>query len=439
MFFKKHSFDGGVKIAALKGLTENKEITKIAAPGLVVLPLTMHIGAPTKALVQKGDRVLRGQKIAAAQGMVSANVHASISGTVIGIEKRWLPNGVKSDCIIIKNDFTDCAISADPQSINNLTGDEIRHLLAGHGLTGMGGASFPTHVKYLPPKNGSIDTVILNGIECEPYITADYRTMLENPQEVIRGLQYFMKASDAPQGIIAIEDNKPQAIELLKKLLTANANIRVMPCPEKYPQGSEKQLIKAVTGRIVPDRGLPANVGVIVDNVSTAMQAARSIESGMPFVDRVVTVSGSAVANPGNFLAPLGTLYSHIVQTAAHGFIKPPAQIICGGPMMGFALQSLDYPVTKGSNALLCFDKDQTASDLHPASPCVRCGKCVDHCPMFLEPTEIMRYIRQNNISALQWLSAYSCIECGTCAYVCPAHIPLVQYLRLAKQLLAER
>lgn len=435
MFFKSTGFKGGVKINAAKGLTADLPIKKITAPPEVVLPLSMHIGAPATALVQKGERVLRGQKIAAAQGLVSSNIHASVSGTVTGLEQRWLPNGTRANCIVIKNDFLDETVEAQKTDAENLTPDEIRALLLEHGLTGMGGASFPTHVKYLPPKNGSIDTVILNGIECEPYLTCDSRLMLERPQEIIRGLRYFLKAAGAARGIIAIEDNKPEAIRLFTQLLTGSSDICVAACPEKYPQGGEKQLIKAVTGRTVPDRGLPADVGVIVDNIATAMQAALSLEGGLPFTERVVTVSGSAVAKPGNYLAPLGTLYSHLID-AAGGFKTQPARIISGGPMMGFALQSLAYPVTKGSGGLLCFG---SADELPQAGNCVRCGKCVDHCPMFLEPTEIARFAKQGNTEALQKLSAHSCIECGTCAYVCPAHIPLVQYLRLAKQQLAAR
>ena len=439
MFSLKNSFKGGVKINAAKELTENIPIQKITPPEIVVLPLAMHIGAPAKTLVQKGERVVRGQKIAAAQGTVSANIHASVSGTVAGIEKRWLPGGKMSECIIIKNDFTDETVPATPHSPERLTAEAIRALLLEHGITGMGGASFPTHVKYLPPPQGSIDTVILNGIECEPYITADYRILLEQPQLVIRGLQYFLKAAGAQRGIIAIEDNKPQAIALFKQLVQGSGNISVTACPEKYPQGGEKQLIKAVTGRSVPVGGLPADVGVIVDNVSTAMQAARSIESGLPFTERVITVSGNAVNNPGNFLVPLGTLYSHVVTEAAHGFKTPPAVIICGGPMMGFALQTLDYPVTKGANALLCFDESSAAAAVRTESTCVRCGRCVDHCPMFLEPTEITRFVKQQNLEAIANLHAQSCIECGCCSYVCPAHIPLVQYIRLGKQLLAQK
>lgn len=439
MFNKNISFCGGVKIAAKKDLTEDLPLEKIPAPETVILPLAMHIGAPAQLLVQKGDYVLRGQKIAAAQGTVSSNVHASVSGTVTAVEKHLLPNGTNCGCIVIKNDGLDKTVSHPATDPSALTADKIRSLLLEYGITGMGGASFPTHVKYLPPKSGSIDTVILNGIECEPYITADYRILMEQPQYVIRGLQYFLKAAAAKRGIIAIESNKPQAIELFKKLLDGNENITLAVCPEKYPQGSEKQLVKAVTDRTVPQGGLPADAGCVVDNVSTAMQAALSIESGLPFIERVVTVSGSAVNKPGNYLVPIGTLYDHIVTAAAHGFKIPAARIISGGPMMSFALQSLEYPVTKGCGALLCFGSDDAEAAVFKESTCVRCGRCVDHCPMFLEPTEIMRAARSGNNGALAKFSVQSCIECGTCSYVCPAHIPLVQYIRLGKQLLSSK
>lgn len=439
MFLKKRTFSGGVKIQASKELTENLQSEQISEPEFIVLPLSMHIGAPARPLVQKGDYVLKGQLIAAAQGMVSANVHASVSGTVADIDKCLLPGGKTSPAVIIKNDFLGRTVTPKPQAPETLDAQTIRSLLLQYGITGMGGASFPTHVKYQPPKNGKIDLVILNGIECEPYLTADCRILLEKPKEVIRGLEYFLKASGAPIGIIAIEDNKPEAIGLFQKLLQNTPNIKVAVCAEKYPQGGEKQLIRAVSGRVVPQGGLPADVGVIVDNVSTAMQAAESIETGLPFTGRLITVSGNAVVKPGNYYVPLGTLYSHVLQAAARGLKSNASRIISGGPMMGFAVQSLDYPVTKGTGGLLFFDDNAEESRLYSENTCVRCGKCVDHCPMFLEPTEIAKAAKQSDADKLQRLAVDACIECGCCSYSCPAHIPLVQYIRLGKQLVRNK
>lgn len=437
MFSRLHTFIGGTHIDAAKNLTAELPIEAIPAPEKVVLPLSMHIGAPAKPLVQPGEKVYLGQKIAEAQGAVSSNIHASVSGMVVGSERRFLPNGTVAACMVIKNDGQD---TLDPtitprESGLGLPPDEIRQLLAEKGIVGMGGATFPTHVKYAPQSSGRIiDTVILNGIECEPFITADYRILLEHADEVIRGLKYFLKASLANKGIIAIEDNKPRAIELFNQLTADDPNISVVVCPEKYPQGSERHLIYAVTGRVVPERALPSAVGVIVDNVATAMQAALAVKDDLPCYERIVTVSGNAVHKPGNYRVRIGTLYSHLVEQGAQGLKNDPARIISGGPMMGFSLHSLDFPVLKGTGGLLLFDHQSELAKLPPENPCVRCGKCVDTCPMFLEPTQLFKAVKHRDWPAALAGHVGTCIECGSCAYNCPAHIPLVQYIRMGKQ-----
>jgi len=302
----------------------------------------------------------------------------------------------------------------------------------------MGGAAFPTHVKYAPSKNGqAIDTVIINGIECEPYITADHRILLEYADKVVRGLKYFMLAASAPKGVIAIEDNKPDAIELLKKLTAKEPDLSVVVCKEKYPQGSEKQLIYAVTGRIVPDKGLPSAVGVIVDNAGTAVQTTLAIESNLPCFERVVTVSGDGVERPGNYLIRIGSLYSDVVTKAAQGMKDDLSKILCGGPMMGFALSSLEYPVLKGTTGILFFTHDSALAVVKPEQNCVRCGSCIDVCPMFLEPTVIVKAVKLEKWLEASSASIAACIECGCCSYVCPSHIPLVQYIRMGKQFIA--
>lgn len=437
MFSRKATFKYGTHIPADKDLTSGLPIIKMGPPDFVYLPFSMHIGGPAKPVVSVGEKVKLGQLVAKAQGFVSSNIHASVSGTVVRFERRYLPNGVVSDCIVIKNDGLD-ALSEDISPKNNereLNPETIRQLLLEKGIVGMGGASFPTHVKYAPQKDGQvIDTVIINGIECEPFITADHRLLLESPEKIVRGLKYFMLASAAKKGIIAIEDNKPDAIELLTKITEDEPDISVKVCKEKYPQGSEKHLIYAVTGRTVPDKGLPSAVGVIVDNVATAAQTAMAIEEDLPCYERVVTVSGNAVNRPGNYLVRIGTLYSDLVEKAAQGTSGNLARIMCGGPMMGFAVNSLEYSVIKGTTGLLLFNHDSQLAVLPSEQTCVRCGHCLDVCPMFLEPTVITKAVKRKNWAAAADANISSCIECGCCAYSCPSHIPLVQYIRMGKQ-----
>lgn len=438
MFSRKATFKGGTHIPAEKDITSSLPIIRMDAPEYVYLPLSMHIGAPAKPIVSVGEKVKLGQLVAAAQGFVSSNIHASVSGMVTRFEKRYLPNGSLSDCIIIKNDGLDTmAEDIKPGKYNGeIKPETIRQLLLDKGIVGMGGASFPTHVKYAPPKDApSIDTVIINGIECEPFITADHRILLEAAEKIINGLKYFIIASSAQKGIIAIEDNKPDAIQHLTRLTRDEPNISVMVCKEKYPQGSEKQLIYAVTGRTVPDRGLPSAVGVIVDNATTAMQTALAVEKDLPCYERVLTVSGDAVQKPGNYLVRIGTLYSDVIEKAAGGIKNCEiGKILCGGPMMGFAVGSLQYSVIKGTTGLLLFSHDSPLARFLTEETCVRCGHCLDVCPMFLEPTVIVKAVKRR-----KWMDAAasdiaSCIECGCCSYNCPSHIPLVQYIRMGKQ-----
>ena len=441
MAASKNTFPCGTHVNAAKEATSGLPINMMPAPGTVCLPLSMHIGAPAEPLVTAGDSVKLGQRIAQARGFVSSNIHASVSGKVTGFERRFLPSGAVSDCIIIKNDGLDTP-SEDivPRSGGDLSPDELRQIFLDNGVVGMGGATFPTHVKYAPPKaeQRKIDTVILNGIECEPYITADHRVMLEHAQDVISGLKYFMRAAGVERGIIAIEDNKPDAVEYLKQLAAADSpSISICVCPEKYPQGSEKQLIYAATGRVVPRGELPAAVGVIVDNVATAVQAALAVEQNLPCYQRVVTVSGNGVNRPGNYLVRLGTLYSQVVETAAQGINGELARIISGGPMMGFSLRSLDFPVTKGTSGLLLFNHESPFAQVLPEQTCVRCGRCVDICPMFLEPTLIAKAVKRKDWTAAQATHISACMECGSCTYNCPSHIPLVQYIRMGKQFIA--
>ena len=428
---------GGVEVPPSKSLTDKVAIERCPAPDVVYIPLSQHIGAPAKPVVKPGDKVTIGQVIGEAGGFVSTNIHASVSGMVMKLENRYMPNGMISQCVVIKNDGQDTMCEdIKPRSEADITPDLIRQVLREKGIAGMGGATFPTAVKYAPPKEGHcpIDTILLNGIECEPFVTADHRTLLEYADEIIQGLKYFMLAAGAAKGVIGIEDNKPDAIELMQKKVAGEANIEVCVCKEKYPQGSEKHLIYAATGRTVPDRGLPADVGVIVDNVGTAVAACRAVKDNIPLYERVVTISGDGVKKPGNYIVRLGTLYSDAVEKAAGGLEGDPGKIVSGGMMMGFAVNSLDYPITKGSSGLLIFNSKSPFAQYVEPSPCVHCGRCVDVCPMKLEPTEIVQAVKKQNWDDAERFFCHACIECGSCAFVCPAHIPLVQYIRMGKQ-----
>jgi len=429
------TFTGGIKIEDEKALTRELKIQECAAPEFVHIPLTMHIGAEAKAVVNVGDKVKLGQVIGKAEGFVSSNVHASVSGIVTEIKKKFLPNGSVSHFVVIKNDFLDTLDeNIRPLDKENLTAEGIRQAMQACGIVGMGGATFPTHVKYAPPKDGKkITTVILNGIECEPYITADHRVMLDYAKDVINGLRYFMLAAGAENGVIAVEENKPDAIAFLKDMVNGENDISVVACKEKYPQGSEKQLVQAVTGKIIPDRGLPSSVGVIVDNVSTAAWTARAVETGMPCYQRVLTVNGNGVKKPGNYLVRIGTLYSDVVKECG-GTDGEIVRVISGGPMMGFSLNSLDYPVTKGCNGILLFNSESGLSEILEERNCVRCGKCVEVCPMGLEPTRFVHAVKRSVWALVLKENISTCVECGACAYVCPAHIPIVQYIRMGKQ-----
>lgn len=437
MSAQEASFMGGVEVPPSKSLTDKVAIERCPAPDMVYIPLSQHIGAPAKPVVKPGDKVTMGQVIGEAGGFVSTNIHSSVSGMVMKLESRYMPNGMISQCVVIKNDGQDTPCEdMKPRKEEDITPDLIRQVLRDRGIAGMGGATFPTAVKYAPVKEGHrpIDTVLLNGIECEPFVTADHRTLLEYADEIIQGLKYFMLASGASRGIIGIEDNKPDAIALMQKKVASEANIEVCVCKEKYPQGSEKHLIYAATGRTVPDRGLPADVGVIVDNVGTAVAACRAVKNNVPLYERVVTISGNGVKKPGNYIVRLGTLYSDAVEKAAGGLEGDPGKIISGGMMMGFAVNSLDYPITKGSSGLLIFNSKSPFAQYVEPDPCVHCGRCVDACPMRLEPTEIVQAVKKQNWDDAERFFCHACVECGSCAFVCPAHIPLVQYIRMGKQ-----
>lgn len=437
MKYEKRTFPGGTHIQDFKGFTNSLETQEAKAPAKVYIPMSMHIGAPSKPLVAVGDLVKMGQKIGESQGFVSVPAHASVSGKVVGFQRMPIPNGRMADCVVIENDFKDewleglLQTEKDPQALEP---KELAARILEAGMVGMGGATFPSHVKYAPSKEGKkADHIILNGIECEPFLTADHRIMLERPERIIAGLKYMMKLADCPKGVIAIEENKMDAFELMIKLTEADNTIETVVCKEKYPQGSEKQLIYSVTGREVPPGGLPLDVGVIVNNVGTAAAVADAVEFKRPLIDRIVTLNGNGVAKPMNYRVRIGTLYRDLIEQNG-SILGDTVKVISGGPMMGFAVYSLDIPVMKGTSGILVFNEESQVLKREEEGPCVRCARCVDACPMGLEPTSIVKAAKRRDWPEAKAYDVTSCIECGSCAYVCPSMIPLVHYIRLAKQ-----
>lgn len=423
---------GGVHPPHFKEATEEKSIRQAQIPAKVVLPLQQHIGAPCEPLVALGDLVKVGQKIADSKGFVSAPIHATISGKVVAIEPRPHPNGTNVISIVIEGDGENAVwegIKPYP-NYKNLSPEKLRTILREGGLVGLGGATFPTHVKLSPPEGKKVETMILNGAECEPFLTADHRLMVEQPEDVVEGLKIFMHVLGVDKGYIGVEDNKQNAITALQNAVGNDSSIEVISCEVKYPQGAEKQLIKTILDREVPSGGLPLDVGVVVNNVGTAAVAAKLLKTGMPLIERVVTITGSGVKEPQNLMIRLGTSFSEVIEQCG-GFNDKPAKVIMGGPMMGLSQTGVDLPVIKGTSGILVLTSNE-AKSIAPKD-CIRCAKCVDACPMGLMPAIIGNYALKEMIDVAEEYSALDCIECGCCSYVCPAKIPLVHAIRYAK------
>lgn len=426
-----NKFFGGVHPAEHKDLTERKAAIPLAeAPAQVVIPMSMHVGAPCKPVVAVGDQVKVGQVIGETTGL-GAPIHASVSGTVSAVEVR--PTAMSSCMsVVIDNDFKD-TLDPSVQARDNvaaLTGSEIIEIVKNAGITGMGGASFPTHVK-LSGAVGKADTLILNGSECEPYITADHRIMLERGEAIIGGAKLMAKALGLDEAIIGIEDNKPDAVANLKAIAEAEGGVRVEALKTRYPQGAEKQLIQRLTGRQIPPGKLPADVKCLVCNVATAAAVYDAVTAGKPLTHRYVTVTGGALNEPMNVIAPVGTPVYHLIKLAG-GFKTDPDRVIMGGTMMGNSIYDLDAPVQKASNCVLCMTPAEVGAT-DPAQTCIRCGKCVEVCPMHLTPVFMRQNATKERWDAVAQLNVMDCIECGCCSYICPARIPLVQTFRVAK------
>ncbi len=433
------TFKGGIHPPHSKKATESLEIEKANEPKVVVIPMQQHIGAICEPIVQVGDEVRVGQKIGEAKGFVSSPVHSSVSGRVAAVEPRLYSGGMAVNCVVIESDMQNTVSPeiAPKGDLSRLSSEDVKSIIKDAGIVGMGGAAFPTHVKLAPAPDKKVDAVILNGAECEPYLTSDHRLMLEYPEDVVFGLQALMKALGVQKGYIGIENNKPDAIEKVCRAAKGIEGIEVVALKTKYPQGAEKQLIYACTKREVPSGGLPADVGVVVNNVGTAAAVAKAVRTGMPLIERIVTITGEGVNSPKNLIVKIGTSFREVIEQCG-GLKGKTGKIIAGGPMMGIAQFSLDIPVIKGTSGILVLSEAEAR--LPEPSNCIRCGKCVTVCPINLMPVNISMCSLANRHEQAEALNAMDCIECGSCSFVCPAKRPLVDSIRVSKrEILARR
>ena len=427
----KQLFYGGVHPAEHKEATEQKPIQPLAkAPAQVVIPMSMHIGAPCKPTVQKGDTVLVGQMIGATAGL-GAPIHASVSGTVVAVEPRPGTGGVPTLSVVIENDFQN-TLSPDckpRENVDALSSQEIIDIIRDAGCTGMGGAGFPTDIKLAPPNLEEIDLYVVNATECEPYLSTDYREMMESPDDVLFGIRETCRHLGIPNAMICIESNKPKAIELMRELTKDDSSIQVKALPSRYPQGAENVLVHNATGRVVPRGKRQTDVGVMLNNVTTMASIGRFLKTGMPLVKRRFTVSGDAIARPCNANIIIGTRLRDVMEFA--GLTKEPHKVVLGGPMMGNAQIDMDYPVIRQNNGVLVFSKD--AMEQPATTACIRCGRCTNSCPMQLSPIAIKKAYTVQDAKKLDDLMADLCMGCGTCSFVCPAKQPLAQTSKLAR------
>lgn len=427
------TFTGGIHPYDGKELSKSKPIREVLPKGDLVYPLSQHIGAPAQPIVKKGDHVLTGQKIAQAGGFVSAPIYATVSGTVKAIEPRRVVTGDNVMSIVIENDGLYEEVEwPEVKPFSELTREEKIEMIREAGIVGMGGAGFPAAVKLSPKDPDKIQYVIVNCAECEPYLTSDYRKMMEEPEYLIGGLKAALSLFENARGILAVEDNKQDCITRLKHLTKNENKITVKALKTKYPQGSERQLIYATTGRAINSSMLPADAGCVVNNVDTVIAIYHAVMEGKPLMHRIVTVTGDAIANPQNFKVRIGTNYHELVDEAG-GFIKEPEKIVSGGPMMGFGIFDLDVPTTKTSSALLCLTKDEVAA-MEP-SACINCGKCVEVCPGRVVPRKLADYAEHYDEEAFLKNNGMECCECGCCSYICPAKRPLTQVIKSMRKM----
>lgn len=435
----KKSFCRGVNPPENKQ-TGSMPIRRIAFAPRLAVPLSQHIGGPAKPLVRPGQEVVRGEPIAEADGFMSVPVHAPLTGTVEAIERIPTAGGPKSPAIVIRGYPGDSqrVLYGTPQDPQTMSREELLKAIQSTGMVGLGGAGFPTHVKLSIPEGYRVDTLLVNGCECEPYLTTDHRVMLECPEALIRGIRIVLKALGAESAIIAVEDNKPDAITTLRSHLPEGGAIRVEVVSARYPQGSEKMLVKTLLKREIPSGGFPYQIGTVIQNVGTLAQLGELLPQGRGLIERVITVAGPAVAKPGNYLVPIGTPLRFLLD--ALGFHGSAKQIILGGPMMGSTVASLEVPITKPVSGILALDEENLVANPPRMHPCIHCGRCLSACPMHLNPSQLgMLAAKRRYKEMTDHYHLNDCLECGCCSYVCPSHIPLVQYFRIAKSVQRER
>ena len=423
------TFPHGIHPPEFKDITAEKVIESLPPPEKVMIPLLQHFGRPAKPLVQKGDQVLLGQKIGEGQTLFSASVHSSVSGKVISVDNYNHPGGNPIPAVSITNDSQDNPFSEKEETKDpfSFSPEEVRQKVREAGVVGMGGAAFPTAVKLSPPKDKPIETIIINGCECEPLLTSDYRLMLEAPDDILKGAELARIATGAKRIIVGIEDNKKQAFEIFQDKIQ-NFDGEVALLKTKYPQGAEKNLIYALLRREVPTGGLPFDVGVVVQNVGTAKAIWEAVSEGKPLYERVISVSGQGIKEPKNILVRIGTPFKNVVEFC--GGLKEDTDIlVMGGPMMGIVQWSLDVPVVKGTSGILAWAAPRPGLEY----PCIRCGRCVENCPMTLVPTQLARYVKFDDLTAAEKWGVLDCVECGCCQYICPSKIPLVHWMRVGK------
>lgn len=429
----KLSFTGGIHPYDGKDLSKDKPIKDVLPKGLMVYPVSQHIGAPAKPVVAKGDRVLRGQLIAEANGFVSAPIYSTVSGTVTAIEPRRVVTGDSVMSIIIENDNACEEVAYDAvEDVDVLTKQEIIDRIQKGGVVGMGGAGFPTHVKLSPKEPDKIEYCIANCAECEPYLTSDYRRMIEEPEKLVEGLKIVLRLFDNAKGILAVEDNKPDCIAKLKELTKNEPRILVKALKTKYPQGAERQLIYATTKRAINSSMLPADAGCVVNNVDTLCAVYNAVKNGKPLMERIVTVTGDAIKNPQNFRVYIGMNYAELIEEAG-GFKTEPEKVVSGGPMMGFALWGLDVPTTKTASALLCMSKDEVSK--YEPTACINCGMCLEVCPGRVMPKALATLADKGDLETFEKLNGLECCECGCCSFICPAKRPLTQSIKSGRKM----